>query len=421
MKQGNSVITLVMILLAAALTAYLGFYAWNTFNVSYTTTVAYAYTNNDSVEADGLLVRQEQVLPSHSGIVDLARSEGEKVAAGKTVALVYRDGAAQSAQNQQEELTRDIEVLEYAIQSGGDVSSTARLDENILQSLVSLRSATALDNYSRLEDQVIQLKSAVLKRDLTYGTGITSSDLTAHLQALKLQLSDLKQQSGSATTRIVAPVSGVFSAQTDGCEDMTPQQLLTMDHRQLSELIVSASPTPQSGGSGKLITSDRWYLAVPLSPETGLRFEHLSSILVRFTGDFTQDVTMKVDRVVSDETGAAAILSSDEYLSSTTLLRRQTVELIFDSSYGIRVPKACLRMESEEVTDPDSSQTETVNHLGVYAIVNGRAVFKEAEVISEGADFYVLRSVTTGKNALRAGDELVLRGAGVFNGKLMEY
>ena len=108
-------------------------------------------------------------------------------------------------------------------------------------------------------------------------------------------------------------------------------------------------------------------------------------------------------------------------MSSTTLLRRQTVELIFDSSYGIRVPKACLRMESEEVTKPDSSQTETVNHLGVYAIVNGRAVFKEAEVISEGADFYVLRSVTTGKNALRAGDELVLRGTGIFNGKLMEY
>ena len=42
-------------------------------------------------------------------------------------------------------------------------------------------------------------------------------------------------------------------------------------------------------------------------------------------------------------------------------------------------------------------------------------------MISEGADFYVLRSVTTGKNALRAGDELVLRGTGIFNGKLLEY
>ena len=421
MKQGNSVITLVMVLLAAALTAYLGFYVWNTFNTPYTTTVAYAYTNNDSVESDGLLVRQEQVLPSHSGIVDLARSEGEKVAAGKTVALVYRDGAAQSAQNQQDELTREIEVLEYAIQSSGDVSSTARLDEDILQSLVSLRASTALDSYSRLEDQVIQVKSAVLKRDLTYGTGITSADLSARLQELNSQLSALNQQSGSATTRIVAPVSGVFSAQVDGCESMTPQQLLTLEYSDLSQLIASASPAPQSGGSGKLITNDRWYLAVPLSLEAGQRLEHLSTILVRFTGDFSQDVTMQVERVVSDQSGAVAVLSSDEYLSSTTLLRRQTVELIFDSTYGIRVPKACLRMESEEVQNPDTSQSETVDNLGVYAIVNGRAVFKEAEVISEGADFYVLRSVTTGKNALRAGDELVLRGTGIFNGKLMEY
>ena len=167
MKQGNSVITLAIALLAAALAAYLGYYAWNTFNTPYTTTVAYAYVNNDSAEGDGLLVRQEQVLPAQSGIVELTRSEGEKVAAGKTVALVYANGEAQTAQTRREELERELQVLEYAAQGGGDVSSAARLDEDILQSLVSLRAAAALGSFSRLEDQVVQLKSAVLRRDLT--------------------------------------------------------------------------------------------------------------------------------------------------------------------------------------------------------------------------------------------------------------
>ena len=78
-------------------------------------------------------------------------------------------------------------------------------------------------------------------------------------------------------------------------------------------------------------------------------------------------------------------------------------------------------METEEKELPDTNETETVSRLGVYAIVNGRAVFKEVEVVSEGADFYVLRSVTTGKNALRAGDEIVLRGTGMFDGKVMEF
>ena len=130
---------------------------------------------------------------------------------------------------------------------------------------------------------------------------------------------------------------------------------------------------------------------------------------------------MTVERVAAGQSGAVAVLSSDKYLSDTTLLRRQTVELIFSSTQGIRVPKSCLRMETEEKEIPDASETETVSRLGVYAIVNGRAVFKEVEVVSEGADFYVLRSVTTGKNALRAGDEIVLRGTGMFDGKVMEF
>ena len=421
MKQGNSVITLAIALLAAALAAYLGYYAWNTFNTPYTTTVAYAYVNDDSAEGDGLLVRREQVLPAPGGIIELTRAEGEKVAAGKTVALVYADGEAQSAQTRREELEREIQVLEYAAQGGGDVASAARLDEDILRSLVSLRVSAAQGGFSRLEEQVVELKSAVLRRDLTYGAGLTADNLSARLQSLKGQLSELTRRTGSSTTRVTAPQPGIFSAAADGCEDVTPQQLMTLDCAGLEQLLASAAPHSQTAGAGKLILGDAWYLAVPLSRETGERLSHLTAVTVRFTGDFSQDVTMTVERVAAGQSGAVAVLSSDKYLSDTTLLRRQTVELIFSSTQGIRVPKACLRMETEEKEIPDSSETETVSRLGVYAIVNGRAVFKQAEVVSEGADFYVLRSVTTGKNALRAGDEIILRGTGLFDGKVMEF
>ena len=332
-----------------------------------------------------------------------------------------REGLRFTTLIRREELEQEIQVLEYAAQGGGDVSSAARLDEDILQSLVSLRAAAALGSFSRLEDQVVQLKSAVLRRDLTYGAGLTAEGLSARLQSLKSQLSELTRQTGSSTTRVTAPQPGIFSAAADGCEDITPQQLLTLDGAGLEQLISSADPHSQAASTGKLILGDTWYLAVPLSQKAGERLAHLSTVTVRFTGDFSQDVTMTVERVAAGQSGAVAVLSSDKYLSDTTLLRRQTVELIFSSTQGIRVPKSCLRMETEEKEIPDTSETEPVSRLGVYAIVNGRAVFKEVEVVSEGADFYVLRSVTTGKNALRAGDEIVLRGTGMFDGKVMEF
>ena len=67
MKQGKALITFVMVLLAAALTCYLGYYVWDTFQEPFTTTYAYEYELNDSVEAEGLIVRREQVLPRRSG------------------------------------------------------------------------------------------------------------------------------------------------------------------------------------------------------------------------------------------------------------------------------------------------------------------------------------------------------------------
>ena len=69
MKQGKSLITFVMVAIAAALCVYFGFYVFHTFDDPFSTTLTYQYTVNDSVEADGILVRQEQVLTADGGFI----------------------------------------------------------------------------------------------------------------------------------------------------------------------------------------------------------------------------------------------------------------------------------------------------------------------------------------------------------------
>ena len=128
MKQGKSLITFVMVAIAAALCVYFGFYAFRTLDDPYTTTLAYQYTANDSVEADGMLARQELVLTAEGGIVEVTRSEGEKVGVGQTVALVYRDSQAQADQAELDALEQEVRVLEYAVTDTGNVESAARLD-----------------------------------------------------------------------------------------------------------------------------------------------------------------------------------------------------------------------------------------------------------------------------------------------------
>ena len=421
MKQGKSLITFVMVAIAAALCVYFGFYAFRTLDDPYTTTLAYQYTANDSVEADGMLARQELVLTAEGGIVEVTRSEGEKVGVGQTVALVYRDSQAQADQAELDALEQEVRVLEYAVTDTGNVESAARLDEDIIQAVVSLRSSAALGDYNDLEEQVRDLKSSVLKRGYTYGDGVTSADLSARLQELKSSYSALSQKNSSATTRVRAGQSGIFSSLVDGYESvLTPQSVFQLTPASLRELMAGSGSG--GGGVGKLITSDRWYFVTILSEDVTQRLREGNTAKLRFTGDFSQDVDMRVDQIGPAQEGKSVVVfSSDRYLARTTLLRRQTAELIFDSWSGLRVPKEAVRMVTVTYEDKTTGETVEENRLGVYTLVGGRVEFKRVEVVTEGGGYYVVRAVGTGSSALRAGDEVIVQGTGLYDGQLLEY
>lgn len=426
MKQGKSIITIVMLVLAAAIAIYFGFYVFDTLNDPFSTTLAYAYTEYDSAQAQGLLVREEQVLTTQEGIVEVVCGESKKVAVGELVARVYRDSRAKSDYAQLERLEQEIALLQSVAGSGVGVESAARLDEDILDSVVELRASVALSDYTQMQEQIQQVKSNVLKRGYTYGDGVTVADLQARLKQLKQERSDQSQQFSGAATNIRASRAGVFSSYVDGYESrLTPEELPQMTLAQLDQMLEEGTSLPGSGCVGKIITSNRWYFVCRLDEETAARLpvkDKDKTITVRFTGDFSQDVKMRVEQVGKPENGQAlAIFSSDRYLARTTQLRQQTAQVIFDGFEGLRVPKQALRMEYENYTDKETGVEIQNRRLGVYVLVGGRAEFKEVKVVAEGSDYYVLRPAKAGSRAFRAGDEVIVRAVGLQDGQLLDY
>ena len=424
MKQGKPVITFAILVFAAAVAIYFGYYVATSFHEPYQYTQVYAYTAYDSALAEGLVVRRARVLPGQSGILEITRAEGEKVGAGQQIALVYRDSQAQANQAQIEELQMEIELLENAIQ-GDSVESAARLDEDVLEAVVALRASYAQGDYTQLRDQVMSVKSGVLKRGYTYGEGLTSADLTARLQQLRSQLAILTRQSSQAVTRVTAPEPGVFSGLVDGYEtQLTPESLDQLTPSTLQSLIDNPAGV-DSESVGKLITSNTWYFAANLPRAAADRLEEGDSAALRFSGELNRDVEMTVDRIGATEGEVTLVVfSCDRYLTLTTLLRHQTAELIFESWNGLRVPKEALRLEEVPAETPGegsaSSQAEPVRRLGVYALVNGRSEFREVSVIHEGSDYYVVRSVGTGRKVLRGGDTVIIEGVGLQDGMLIK-
>ena len=417
MKQGTIFTRIAMLIILLALVGYLAITAWRGLTDPFSTTLAYSYTEDDGAEVEGILVREEQVLPGQTGIVDLRVDEGERVGVGQAVAYLYQSEEAVARQQTIRALTLEAEQLRAAM-TLTDTGDAARLDETIIRQTVELRSAAAQKDFTALEDQVLDLKSTVLQRAYTYGQEGTGA-LQTRLTELRGEIDALRSQAERDTRAVTAPASGTFSALVDGYEGVvTPDSLADLTPDSLAQLL-DQKMTEDSAALGKLITDPTWYFAALVPAETAQRLLPGHQVTLRFSRDFSGDLSATVESVGEGEGQVVVILSSQDGLARTTLLRRQTVELIFDSRTGLRVPKQAVHLTEETVTDPDTGEEETRTVYGVYAVVGARAEFKPVEILEDSGEFYLVTPVASDKTALRAGDEIVISARDLYDGKVV--
>lgn len=430
MKQGTIINRVVMTILFLALAAYLGVYAYRSLTDPFTSGLCYSHTVDDAVEATGYVVRAEQTLPVQSGIVDILPDEGEKVAAGETVALVYQDASALERKSEIRQLELELEQLEYSLRRDADNSDAAKLDQSIFSSMVALRGATAGGDYSRLEENAMELKNLVFRRNYTYSNNTESVEgISAMVREVSARLNGLKSAAGLDTVSVRVSQPGIYSGQVDGFESLlTPQSVMDLTPSGLDRL----APLPVTGGegqTGKLITNSRWYYVAALTEAQAQRLLEGRQVKVRFSRDFTGEVSMLVEKIGAPEKGRVAVVfSSTRFLSQVTLIRKQTVEIIFDSVTGIRVPKAALRVREKTVTDPETKAESVVQERGVFAVVGMRAEWKPVTILAEEDDFFLVspapfeneQQLSETKKALRAGDEIILTAENLYDGKVVK-
>ncbi len=416
MKEGKIVNRVVMLVLLGAVLVYLFVYAWQSFTDRMVTMTCYTYTLDQAMESTGVLVRDEYVLPARSSLADVLPAEGERMGVGQTVAYLYQDAGALERRQEISALTQELEQINYSLSHSDDLSDNAKLSEEILTQITALRSSVASRDFTNLENDTMELRTLVYKRDYS-STGDITALQTARTE-LEARIQALTTAAGQDTAAVVADRSGLFSSMVDGWESLlTPAMLETLTPSQLTQL-EGAAVTAEAGTVGKLITSAKWYFACVMDEADSGELANLrdsnKKVTVRFSRDWSGEVDMTVERISDPENGkVVAVLSSKEFLSDTTLLREQTVSLVYSSVTGIRIPKNALYQNGE-------------GQWGVYAVVGARAEFKPVDIVDDEEDYYLVRAVAVApgdnneaKRALRAGDEIILSGEELYDGKVV--
>ena len=401
MKQGKSYFTVILWILLAAIAAYFGYNVVSSLYAPLMTATVTPYEAGAGYYASGFVVREEELLYSQYGTTVLNCAEGAHVAANNTVATGYRSEDAKTRQTRIDELSGQIEQLQYAWSAVSSVYDQAALDADIAGDLAQLSRYLALRDMNSVSDLSPELKGLILRRT---GSDSDSGSLQARISTLQAELETLEAQSAGDTSAILAGKAGTFSAAVDGYESvLTPERLMEMT---VAEFESVQPDETDANAIGRLVTSATWYYAcvVPASELSGV--EEGNRATLTFARDYYQPVTMRVARLGGNEAGSRLlVLSSDRALQNVTLLRQQSAEIVFTSYSGLRVPKSAVRVENGQT--------------GVYILEGTLAKWKPITILHDTGESYVVTLDTSSTNNLWPGDELIINAKNLYDGKVV--
>ena len=401
MKQGKSYFTVILWILLAAIAAYFGYNVVSSLYAPLMTATVTPYEAGAGYYASGFVVREEELLYSQYGTTVLNCAEGAHVAANDTVATGYRSEDAKTRQTRIDELSGQIEQLQYAWSAVSSVYDQAALDADIAGDLAQLSRYLALRDMNSVSDLSPELKGLILRRT---GSDSDSGSLQARISTLQAELETLEAQSAGDTSAILAGKAGTFSAAVDGYESvLTPERLMEMT---VAEFESVQPDETDANAIGRLVTSATWYYACVVPASELSDVEEGDRAPLTFARDYYQPVTMRVARLGGNEAGSRLlVLSSDRALQNVTLLRQQSAEIVFTSYSGLRVPKSAVRVENGQT--------------GVYILEGTLAKWKPITILHDTGESYVVTLDTSSTNNLWPGDELIINAKNLYDGKVV--
>ncbi len=396
---GRAIIGLLML---TAL-VYFGLGLFRAVSQPLTTSVVTRSVSEETVQLSGYVVREETVLDNPSGLLTLMLNESEKVGVGQTIAILYSSDDAMELQKELEALQVKKQQLEYAESVALGAASALRLDSEILEQLLLLRTKlTTVGLGGETESVIATLRTMVMQRDYS----AKGEDPTEELKKVEAEIQSLEGRLSYAAKEIKAPVAGIYSAAVDGYEEvLTPETAGDFLPSQLHLL----QPTDAHSSVGKLISSATWRFAVAMESNVADELKVGRSAQLRFSGSVTEKLSCRVESIGPEESGRRTVVfSCSSHLADMTQVRQIDAEMIRDSWSGLKVPKKALRVDEN-------------GQSGVYCMVGLAARFKPVSITYTGEDFCLVEADNPKNETLRIreGDQVIISAKDLYDGKIV--
>ena len=234
MKSDRFIIQTISVVICLFLIVYVSFHSVNLDSQPYQTEVALTYTISDSVEASGVIIREEQLISGQAsgGVVSYQQSDGTVVREGSVIAEVYSSSSDISIRRQIRSLEEQITALQKVSDArSAEYSSTETVNRQInseIDDYIALVHQGQISSISENKNELLYLLS---QKDVIMGE---TESYESRITQLQSEVDSLTSQLSGSLVQYTSPEIGYFARMTDGYESvLTPDSIDTMTVEQI--------------------------------------------------------------------------------------------------------------------------------------------------------------------------------------------
>lgn len=404
--NSDKVIKISTVILSAFVIIYVICQMFRFGGSDYATQTVYEQTVNDTIPVEGIIFRDETVIPvGGNGIISCNYAVGEKVSTKTQLGSVYQNQAAIDEQRELKNVEQTLETLQK-IQQNGDASEIVKpevLNSSIGEYGERLIAARDTENFSKLSDIRTGLTETYAKRDILMDSG---ADYTETIENLTNQRDSLKAGLGGTSQAFYSTAAGYFVDHVDGQEEiLTEDYMQSLTAGQISDFVKSYPGYQADSTSVKIVRDHNWYYAVTVSEEHVKSLKAGNKATLQFPTQ-KESVPVKVESVDFDEaSGLYKVVFLGDTINDFLLSTRvQSAEVLVSSYKGLKVPKEAIRFKDDE--------------MGVYIKTMNKVYFRKLDKLYETDDF-VISKTYYGNNEgyLELYDDVIVKGKDLYDQK----
>ena len=360
------------------------------------TQTAISEVYESKTDTSGYIVRTEQVYTAPtSGMIYHYVQEGTRVKKNRVLSTIYTGNASVETLKELESLNNRIEELEN---SGSSYTVSGLSNKEGIESIKNNIITARLDgDVSGMQTYKSQINGII--------TGTLQESQADDVEVLRAKKQSLEAGLKSYKNDIYSQMSGVFSKNVDGLEDiLTPKNIKAYkmsDYNAIGDMVKEYQSNASQGQPVcKVVNNHIWYVVMSLDKEVAQNLSTGRAVKIRFGKIPGIEADATVEYVSSEDDKSdknVVVVKCEQYKEGVFSTRYSEIELILESYEGFRVPVSAIRLN-------DDGQT------GVIVQNSVTPVFKECEVIYTDAksQTVIITAAESGANMLREYDNIMV-------------